>query len=146
MQRSQGLVSHTLWHGYWYINDDARGESKSGRKCRANCQFALLSLKAAFGDTRHTDSLPYIFEEELMQQLLQDLRFGARMLLKKPGFTLIAALTLALGIGANTAIFSVIDAALSHPLPFDESERLMEIKSGAGYLLNLSPAQDGGEF
>src|SRR5262245_39612895 len=81
-----------------------------------------------------------------MRSLLQDLRFGVRMLLKKPGFSLIAALTLALGIGANTAIFSVIDAALFHPLPFDESERLMEIKNGAGYLLNLFPEQNGGEF
>src|SRR5262245_18418371 len=62
-----------------------------------------------------------------MTALWQDLRHGARMLLKQPGFTFIAALTLALGIGANTAIFSVINALILNPPHFAEAERVAAI-------------------
>src|SRR5579884_3177784 len=77
-------------------------------------------------------------QEPSMRSLLQDIRYSGRLLFKSPGFTLTVITTLTLGIGANTALFSVINTLLIRPLPFAEPDRLVSFLRGQ-VVLNMNP-------
>jgi predicted permease len=86
--------------------------------------------------TRVEEDTREVWKMVWLEQLVQDLKFGARMLRKSPGFTLVAVLTLALGIGANTVIFSVINGLLLAPLPFHQPDRIVALNE-----TEVSPGQ-----
>src|SRR5215831_2409799 len=97
----------------------AEGVSREDAASAARRQFGNVTLLQE--DRQEMRTFPSI------ELLWHDLRHGVRMLCKNPGFTIIAALTLGLGIGANTAIFSVIDGVVLEPLPYPHPEELVAV-------------------
>jgi predicted permease len=119
-QREREFSAEMESHLQMHIEDNLRA-GMSPEQARREALMKLGGIEQTKEHYRARRSLPF-FETSI-----RDLRFAARVLRKNPGFTCIVVLTLALGIGANTAIFSVLESQLWRPLPFPDSERLADV-------------------
>ena len=137
-QRERELSAEMESHLAMHIEDNLRA-GMSAEEARRQALIKLGGLEQTKEMVRERRGLP------VLEVLLQDLRYGARMLRKNPGYASVAIVTLALGIGANAAIFSAVYASLVRPLPFRDADRLVAIwkkNLPRGWVRNpISPAE-----
>ncbi|HEY7099007.1 MAG TPA: ABC transporter permease [Terriglobales bacterium] len=119
-RRDRELAEEIDSHIQMHVEENLRA-GMSQEEARRQALLKFGSIEAVKEEYRDRRGLP------TLELLAQDLRYGARMLRKNPSFTIIAILTLALGIGANTVIFNIVNSAILRPLPFPNADRLVSL-------------------